>query len=152
LGSIDKHAQIKVNRFTDIKVSFRYISISRFKGESKNCFDSTSNNLFLSILCIALFFTSLILNKSLFFFFKQNLNNVAAMRQRLAKYLIPVFIFSVAFNVPKFFESNIVYQAYQDTPTSANGYEHGLNVSKRFEKLKGPATKGLGRFQKCLGI
>jgi hypothetical protein len=31
------------------------------------------------------------------------------MRNRVAKYLIPVFVFSVVFNVPKFFESEIEY-------------------------------------------
>ena len=37
------------------------------------------------------------------------MNDVNAMRQRVAKYLIPVFILSVLFNVPKFLEAEIEY-------------------------------------------
>ena len=38
------------------------------------------------------------------------MKNANAMRNRVAKYLIPVFIFSVCFNIPKFFESAIEYR------------------------------------------
>ena len=37
----------------------------------------------------------------------QNLNNANAMKHRVAKYLIPVFVFSVLFNIPKFFEAEV---------------------------------------------
>ena len=40
------------------------------------------------------------------------------MRNRVAKYLIPVFVFSVVFNVPKFFESEIEYQNVELTTTT----------------------------------
>jgi hypothetical protein len=43
------------------------------------------------------------------------------MRNRVAKYLIPVFVFSVVFNVPKFFESEIEYlnvDQEQSTPST----------------------------------
>ena len=43
----------------------------------------------------------------------QNLNNANAMKHRVAKYLIPVFVFSVLFNIPKFFESSIEYETFE---------------------------------------
>jgi hypothetical protein len=46
------------------------------------------------------------------------------MRNRVAKYLIPVFVFSVVFNVPKFFESEIEYlnveQDQSSTPSTTS--------------------------------
>ena len=40
--------------------------------------------------------------------YNQSLNSPGALRRRLLKYVIPVIAFSVAFNIPKFFEAQIV--------------------------------------------
>ena len=37
------------------------------------------------------------------------MNDADAVRTRFTKYLLPVIISSVAFNIPKFFESEVVY-------------------------------------------
>ena len=53
------------------------------------------------------------------------MTNPQAIRSRLLKYLIPVIIFAVGFNVPKFMEATIVYKAVNRTVnvTTANGSE-----------------------------
>jgi hypothetical protein len=47
--------------------------------------------------------------------FSQNVNAVNGTRIRVVKYLAPVLIFSVVFNLPKFFEAEIEYVADQVT-------------------------------------
>ena len=44
--------------------------------------------------------------------YNQSLNSPGALRRRLLKYVIPVIAFSVAFNIPKFFEAQIVVRVY----------------------------------------
>ena len=41
--------------------------------------------------------------------YKQAMNDSDAIRRRLLKYLLPVIVISVLFNVPKFFESTCQY-------------------------------------------
>ena len=41
--------------------------------------------------------------------YKQAMNDSDAIRRRLLKYLLPVIVISVLFNVPKFFESTWQY-------------------------------------------
>ena len=43
------------------------------------------------------------------------MTNPPAIRSRLLKYLIPVIIFAVGFNVPKFMEATILYKAVNRT-------------------------------------
>ena len=43
------------------------------------------------------------------------MTNPQAIRSRLLKYLIPVIIFAVGFNVPKFMEATILYKAVNRT-------------------------------------
>ena len=43
------------------------------------------------------------------------MNNPQAIRSRLLKYLIPVIIFAIGFNVPKFMEATIVYKSVNQT-------------------------------------
>ena len=73
----------------------------------------------------------------------QNLNNANAMRNRVAKYLIPVFIFSLLFNIPKFFESEIEYQdeaTFTSTTTAAEKTtEASINVT--FEAVNDTVSK-----------
>ena len=58
-------------------------------------------------------------------FVLQAMNDVNAMRRRVAKYLIPVFVLSVLINVPKFFEAEIEYnKAEEDFGHSANGTDY----------------------------
>ena len=47
--------------------------------------------------------------------YNQSLNSPGALRRRLLKYVIPVIAFSVAFNVPKFFEAKIVVRRARDS-------------------------------------
>ena len=51
------------------------------------------------------------------------MTNPTAIRSRLLKYLIPVIIFAVGFNVPKFMEATILYKPVNRTVnvTSADG-------------------------------
>ena len=42
--------------------------------------------------------------------YNQSINSPEACRSRLLKYLIPVVISSVAFNVPKFMEARVEYR------------------------------------------
>ena len=51
------------------------------------------------------------------------MTNPTAIRSRLLKYLIPVIIFAVGFNVPKFMEATILYKAVNRTVnvSSADG-------------------------------
>jgi hypothetical protein len=51
----------------------------------------------------------------------QNANLANGMRKRVCQYLAPVLVFSILFNLPKFFESEIDY-----TPTDAR---NDTNVS-----------------------
>lgn len=53
--------------------------------------------------------------------YKQAMNDADAIRRRLVKYLLPVVIASVLFNVPKFFEATFVYVTYE---------ELGVNVTR----------------------
>lgn len=39
------------------------------------------------------------------------MNDSYAMRRRLLKYIVPVFLLSVVFNLPKFFEAEVGYAA-----------------------------------------
>jgi len=48
--------------------------------------------------------------------FFQSMNDSKASLRRLLKYLIPVVIFSVAFNIPKFFESEYKYDRNSTDP------------------------------------
>ena len=41
--------------------------------------------------------------------YNQAMNDENAIRTRLLKYLLPVVIASIAFNIPKFFESKVSY-------------------------------------------
>ena len=43
------------------------------------------------------------------------MNSPRAIRSRLLKYLIPVVIFAISFNVPKFMEAEIKYKANNET-------------------------------------
>ena len=45
--------------------------------------------------------------------YNQSLTSPGALRRRLLKYVIPVIAFSVAFNIPKFFEAQIVVRTEQ---------------------------------------
>ena len=47
--------------------------------------------------------------------YNQSMNNPKAIRDRLLKYLIPVIIFAIGFNVPKFMEATIVYKPVNQT-------------------------------------
>lgn len=47
--------------------------------------------------------------------YNQSMNSPQAIRSRLLKYLIPVVMFSIAFNVPKFLEAKIEYHASNET-------------------------------------
>ena len=47
--------------------------------------------------------------------YNQSLTSPGALRRRLLKYVIPVIAFSVAFNIPKFFEAQIVVRTYFST-------------------------------------
>ena len=62
------------------------------------------------------------------------MNNPKAIRDRLLKYLIPVIIFAIGFNVPKFMEATIVYKPVNQTVnvTTINGsFEEGIDVDWR---------------------
>lgn len=41
--------------------------------------------------------------------YNQSINSPEACRSRLLKYLIPVLIISIGFNVPKFLEAKVAY-------------------------------------------
>ena len=41
--------------------------------------------------------------------YNQSMNSPEACRRRLFKYLIPVVVFSLVFNIPKFLEARIVW-------------------------------------------
>ena len=53
-----------------------------------------------------------------FGFYFQTMNDVKAMKIRLAKYLIPVLVMSLTFNIPKFFESKLTYKDYSNESTN----------------------------------
>ena len=54
------------------------------------------------------------------------MNNINGIKKRVLKYLLPVFIFSILFNIPKFFEAQIEYVP------SERGH-HNNNVSTCFK-------------------
>ena len=57
--------------------------------------------------------------------YNQSINSPEAVRGRLLKYLIPVIISSVAFNVPKFMEARVEYYSeINGTMTSFNSSIH----------------------------
>ena len=55
------------------------------------------------------------LSSSLAADYNQSMTSPGALRKRLLKYVIPVIAFSVAFNVPKFFEAKIVVSRARDS-------------------------------------
>ena len=55
----------------------------------------------------------------------------AAMRLRLLKYILPVFLLSLVFTIPKFFESQI---AYKDVNVITAAGENVTRVSEEEEK------------------
>ena len=58
------------------------------------------------------------------------MNDGNAMRRRLLKYILPVFLLSLAFTVPKFFEAQI---AYRDISEITAAGENVTRVSKSRE-------------------
>ena len=53
--------------------------------------------------------------------YNQSMNSPEACRRRLLKYLIPVVIFSVVFNIPKFLEAEIYWKITVDENATEGG-------------------------------
>lgn len=51
--------------------------------------------------------------------YSQSMNSREAIRNRLIKYLIPVILLSVTFNIPKFMEAKLVYRSANPVTTPA---------------------------------
>ena len=58
------------------------------------------------------------------YFFLQTMNDGSAMRRRLLKYILPVFLLSLVFTIPKFFEAKIAYRDVSEIS------EAGTNVTR----------------------
>ncbi len=58
------------------------------------------------------------------------MNSPEAVRARLAKYLIPVMIIAIVFNVPKFLEAEIKFVAIEPNSTVKLTY-HNLSVEDK---------------------
>ena len=58
------------------------------------------------------------------------MNDPTEIRKRLLKFLVPVILFSFAFNIPKFFETQAVIVPYTDPETNETDYTVQLNVTK----------------------
>ena len=63
-------------------------------------------------------------------FFFQTMNDGSAMRRRLLKYILPVFLLSLVFTIPKFFEAKI---AYRDVDEITAAGKNVTRVSKSGE-------------------
>ena len=59
------------------------------------------------------------------------MNDGRAMRRRLLKYILPVFLLSLVFTIPKFFEAKI---AYRDVSEITAEGENVTRVSKSLEE------------------
>ena len=58
------------------------------------------------------------------YLFLQTMNDGSAMRRRLLKYILPVFLLSLVFTIPKFFEAKIAYRDVSEIS------EAGTNVTR----------------------
>ena len=96
------------------------------------CFCSHSINYSIHLfLCTNVDFHTIILR--LFTDYNQSINSPEAVRGRLLKYLIPVIISSVAFNVPKFMEARVEYYAdINGTTTVFNSTIHDTDEEYEF--------------------
>ena len=65
-----------------------------------------------------------VLNKLQIPDYNQSMNSPEACRRRLMKYLFPVIVFSLIFNIPKFLEAKIVW-----SPSSTNVSETVLTTT-----------------------
>ena len=55
-------------------------------------------------------------------YFFQTMNDGSAMRRRLLIYILPVFLLSLVFTIPKFFEAKIAYRDVSEiSVTGTNG-------------------------------
>ena len=65
----------------------------------------------ISIICLKIVqnIHDLICNSFNFFFYFQTMNDSRALKNRVLKYLIPVTIICIVFNITKFFEITVVY-------------------------------------------
>lgn len=58
------------------------------------------------------------------------MNDPKGIRKRLLKYLVPVILLSVGFNIPKFFETQAVIVHFTIPETNETDFMVKLNVTK----------------------
>ena len=73
------------------------------------------------------------------YFFLQTMNDGSAMRRRLLKYILPVFLLSLVFTIPKFFEAKIAYRDVSEISAA------GTNVTRVSYTSDASSTKPLRR-------
>ena len=73
------------------------------------------------------------------YLFLQTMNDGSAMRRRLLKYILPVFLLSLVFTIPKFFEAKIAYRDVSEIS------EAGTNVTRVSYTYSVSSTKPLRR-------
>jgi hypothetical protein len=69
----------------------------------------------------------------------QAMNDGHVMRKRVAKYLIPVFLLSFGFNIPKFFEAQVNYKDmnyldYDYITDNSTSYSSSTMISDDYEE------------------
>lgn len=64
----------------------------------------------------------------IFHFLFQSVSTPQAMRRRLLKYFIPVLVMSLAFNIPKWFECYVDWEAVSNT-TTVHQFNYTANQS-----------------------
>ena len=75
------------------------------------------------------------------YFFFQTMNDGSAMRRRLLKYILPVFLLSLVFTIPKFFEAKI---AYRDVSEISEAGTNVTRVSYTYSVSTKPLRRGRG--------
>ena len=62
--------------------------------------------------------------------YNQAMNDPTEIRKRLLKFLVPVVLLAVGFNIPKFFETQAVMVPLVDPETNETDFTVVLNVTK----------------------
>ena len=75
------------------------------------------------------------------YLFLQTMNDGSAMRRRLLKYILPVFLLSLVFTIPKFFEAKI---AYRDVSEISEAGTNVTRVSYTCDASTKPLRRGRG--------
>ena len=91
----------------------------------------------------------------IFDFLFQSVSTPQAMRRRLLKYFIPVLVMSLAFNIPKWFECYVDWEAVSNT-TIVHHFNHTANqssfkiVSKISFQIQVPTIKWIRASYPCI--